>query len=125
MLDPVEVVGARVQAHVLDFGLTKDLRMRQESLTAKDELWGTPAYMAPEQLRAAAPDRRADVYALGATLYFLLSGRAPYDHGHTLGVNAAEVEVWDTTATRGVVLDVDLTTHHWDCPDSSIGQGQG
>ncbi|HBP19934.1 MAG TPA: hypothetical protein DEA08_19350 [Planctomycetes bacterium] len=72
--------------HVLDFGLAKDLRMRQESLTAKDELWGTPAYMAPEQLRAAAPDRRADVYALGATLYFLLSGRAPYDHGHTLGV---------------------------------------
>jgi serine/threonine-protein kinase len=48
-------------------------------LTQEGTFLGTPSYMAPEQLSLRKPtDRRADVYAIGATLFELLAGRPPY-----------------------------------------------
>jgi len=71
------------QGHVklLDLGLA---RLSQEELTAEitttGVLLGTPDYMAPEQWDGTPQvDHRADLYALGCTLFFLLAGRAPYD----------------------------------------------
>ena len=65
-----------------------DLRQQDRHatlLTRDGQVLGTPAYMAPEQAHGdkAATDRRADVYAVGAMLYHLLAGRAPYQVGHT------------------------------------------
>jgi serine/threonine protein kinase len=67
---------------VLDLGLAR-LRTGPEDagLTAQGVTMGTADYMAPEQLDgAAAVDIRADLYALGGSLFFLLTGRAPFAH---------------------------------------------
>jgi eukaryotic-like serine/threonine-protein kinase len=61
-----------------DFGLAK--RLDVPGQTPSDAILGTPEYMAPEQAlgQAHAVGRAADVYALGATLYELLTGRPPF-----------------------------------------------
>jgi serine/threonine-protein kinase len=68
---------------VTDFGLALFARSVGDPdgrLTAAGAVLGTPAYMAPEQgRRAAVPDHRADIYALGATVYHALIGRPPFD----------------------------------------------
>jgi serine/threonine protein kinase len=61
-----------------DFGLAKFLE-RQQDLTMAGEVMGTPSYMSPEQaLDASKVTAAADIYSLGATLYHVLTGRAPF-----------------------------------------------
>jgi tetratricopeptide (TPR) repeat protein len=69
---------------VLDFGLARLRRMETDlSLTETYLVEGTPRYMSPEQIcaRREEVDARADVYALGAILYEMLTGRPPHDVG--------------------------------------------
>jgi serine/threonine protein kinase len=66
---------------VLDFGLAKVTRAKSENtgLTNSGAMLGTPDYIAPEQtLDAATADIRADIYSLGCTLYYLLTGAPPF-----------------------------------------------
>jgi tetratricopeptide (TPR) repeat protein/tRNA A-37 threonylcarbamoyl transferase component Bud32 len=69
----------RFVPRVTDFGIVKDLN-EDESLTRTRDCLGTPSYMAPEQVRGGAMDVdcRTDVYAIGALLYELLTGRPPF-----------------------------------------------
>jgi serine/threonine protein kinase len=64
---------------VLDFGLAALTAERGGGLTEENAVMGTPDFMAPEQAEDARDtDIRADVYSLGCTLYFLLTGQVPY-----------------------------------------------
>jgi len=62
---------------ILDFGLVKSVaRQHSQTITRSLRLLGTPLYMAPERLRDPADvDARADIYAVGAVAFFMLSGR--------------------------------------------------
>jgi eukaryotic-like serine/threonine-protein kinase len=77
-------------AKLLDFGLVRppDLGPERSDLTA-DHAVGTAAYMAPEQARGEKVDGRADLYALGGTAYFLLTGRPPFEGRSGVEVLAA------------------------------------
>ncbi len=68
----------RFHAYVLDFGVAREVG--GPSLTVQGMVVGTPAYMAPEQISGDPDqiDRRVDVYGIGATLYDLIAGRAPF-----------------------------------------------
>ncbi|WP_437291340.1 serine/threonine-protein kinase [Sorangium sp. So ce406] len=69
--------GSVERVKLLDFGLAR--RKDAPAVTGAGALVGTPSYMAPEQVRGAAPpDARADLFALGAVLFECLTGRAPF-----------------------------------------------
>jgi serine/threonine protein kinase/WD40 repeat protein len=63
-----------------DFGLAKSLTPEATpGPTSPEVVLGTPAFMSPEQCRAQPIDARTDIYSLGATLYTLLTQRAPFE----------------------------------------------
>ncbi|HWZ92144.1 MAG TPA: protein kinase, partial [Polyangiaceae bacterium] len=72
--------GAELIVKVCDFGIAKRMG-GGESLTSTGSQLGTPDYASPEQLRnAKESDERTDVWGLGATLYQMLCGAAPFAH---------------------------------------------
>lgn len=86
------LLGSFGETIVIDWGLAKELsspsnetqfgdapyRQSGPELTTVGAIVGTPQYMPPEQARGEAVDMRADVYALGAILYYVLSGQPPF-----------------------------------------------
>ena len=84
-------------AKVLDFGLARmldthqidALSYSQRSLTGEGIVAGTLPYMAPELLRGARGDQRADIWALGVLLYEMVGGRRPFTGGTGFELSAA------------------------------------
>lgn len=61
-----------------DFGISKSLMVNDAALTQTGAFMGTPQFAAPEQIKAGEIDGRTDIYAIGATLFYLLVGRPPF-----------------------------------------------
>jgi hypothetical protein len=86
------VEGGGLIPKIVDFGLAKILAGDGpgDDRTVTGTPIGTPAYMAPEQIRdARAADARSDVFALGAVLYELLAGRRAFDGADVLALYGA------------------------------------
>jgi eukaryotic-like serine/threonine-protein kinase len=68
-------------AKLLDFGLAKPvIEVGEAHLTQEGAITGSPLYMSPEQATGdREPDARSDIYAVGSVLYFLLTGRPPFE----------------------------------------------
>ena len=73
-----------------DFGVT--MAFDQERLTETGMVVGTVAYMAPEQALGTGVDARCDLYALGATLYEMVTGRAPFLGDSSVAVITQHIE---------------------------------
>jgi hypothetical protein len=68
---------------ILDFGLA---RARDQSLSEPGARFGTVSYMSPEQIRGEIADARADLWAMGAVLYEMLTARKPFGGEHDISI---------------------------------------
>jgi serine/threonine protein kinase/Tol biopolymer transport system component len=99
-LKPANVMQTKSGAKLLDFGIARMTmaspiaadRAAGPTLTAEGTLLGTPHYMAPEQLEGRDADARSDVFAFGATLYEMLTGRRAFPGESPAKVAAAVLE---------------------------------
>lgn len=103
------------QVKILDFGLAKlrdasadsvvESELATELMTQEGRILGTPAYMAPEQAEGKAVDARADIFALGAVFYEMLTGSRPFLGDSHASVQAA-ILTEEPTAPRALRSEV-------------------
>jgi predicted esterase/predicted Ser/Thr protein kinase len=91
-LKPSNIILTRNGVKILDFGIAGTVT--EPGLTEPNALIGTPAYMAPEQLKAMPADARSDLFSLGLVLYEMTAGALPFP-GSSLGsmLSSATVKV--------------------------------
>ena len=98
-LKPGNIMLATSENHlhvkVIDFGLAKAMNVAAEMELTQAGFVGTPAFASPEQFAHQGIDARTDIYALGATIWFALTGRVPF-----AGANIEEIR---NAQTNGIL----------------------
>jgi len=95
-------------AKLLDFGLAKplsDVGATNAGLTQEGSITGSPLFMSPEQASSEDVDARSDIYSLGAVMYFMATGKAPFAYENPLKVMIAHASE-DPEPPRYVNADV-------------------
>ena len=78
-LKPANVmIGPDGNIKLIDFGIAIDTTGRKMTWSGLSQTMGTPAYMAPEQVKGQRGDARSDIYSLGVILYEMLTGEVPF-----------------------------------------------
>jgi serine/threonine protein kinase len=93
---------------ILDFGIAKlvEAEALERSVTRSGEIYGTPLYMSPEQLRSSKDvDERADIYAIGVILYHALAGVTPF-RGESFSDLVVAISTEEFPPLRSVRTDV-------------------
>jgi predicted Ser/Thr protein kinase len=80
---PANVMLATDGPRVIDFGIARDL---STDVTVTSRIMGTPAYMAPEQVRNEPVGPAADLFAWASVIAYAATGKAPFEAGHMLAV---------------------------------------
>jgi serine/threonine-protein kinase len=92
------VEGEADQIKLLDFGVVRLREPGTGNLTWTGILVGTPLYLAPELWTGAPADERSDLYSMGLTLYFLLTGRLPFGGSGSTPAGHTPMAIFDTPA---------------------------
>jgi serine/threonine-protein kinase len=95
----------RLRPVLLDFGLVKLLDEVGPGLTSSRSMLGTPAAMAPEQMRGQSVDARTDVYALGLLAYHMLTGQPAFGGGP--GVVQTYLQIHGARPRPSAKVDID------------------
>ena len=114
-LKPANIIITRTGVKVLDFGLAKlveggfgaeasDAPTKQKELTQERAILGTLQYMAPEQLESTPVDHRTDIFALGAVIYEMVSGRKAFEGESQASLIAAIMSASPRPLTELVTL---------------------
>ncbi|MCE0540070.1 serine/threonine protein kinase [Kineosporia rhizophila] len=80
---PANVMISPEGPRVIDFGIARDL---SHETTVTSRIFGTPAYMAPEQIRAERVSPQTDMFAWASVVAFAATGRAPFEAEHMMAV---------------------------------------
>ena len=89
-------------AKIADFGIAQ---LNVDSLTAHGQVWGTPAFMSPEQLNDEPVDGRSDLFSLGVILYMLVTGHRPFQGNSPLTIS---LRVVSHEPVPAIAFDPDL-----------------
>jgi len=99
---------------VLDFGFARVLPQASEraprppaQATETGAIMGTPRFASPEALQGAKVDHRSDLFSAGAVLYFMLTGRGPYDRMMTMDPDAYDLAPPSAVVGSGVSAELD------------------
>jgi serine/threonine-protein kinase len=104
------IVDAKGTVKLVDFGIAR-VAAGGQALTGAAALLGTPGYMAPEQAAGKTVDARADIYALGLTLFELLAGQAPFQAEDAISLVVKNMqEPLPDLRLRGLGLPEELVT---------------